>query len=57
MTLYSYYDRQPTPDERTGMDWWNSLPKRERSRWFDLAKAASPAEAWLMFKRGYRLYS
>jgi hypothetical protein len=44
-------------NERVGMDWWNSLPKSERAHWFNLAKAASPAEAWSMFKNGYRLYS
>ena len=31
-------------------------PENERSHWFNLAKATSPAEAWLMCKRGYRLF-
>jgi hypothetical protein len=57
MTAHSYFDREPTPDERAGMDWWNSLDKSERRHWFNLAKANSPAEAWAMFKRGERLYS
>jgi hypothetical protein len=30
MTVHNFYDRQPTPDERAGMHWWNILSDRER---------------------------
>jgi len=56
MTVQTY-DREPSPDERAGMDLWNSLPTWERTHWLTEAKAASVAEAWLMFKRGRRLDS
>jgi hypothetical protein len=26
-------EREPTADERRGMDWWNALSEAERSEW------------------------
>lgn len=47
--------RQPTPDERTGMDWWNSLTDDTRRQKLDyvqsLALEPSPANAWQIEKR------
>jgi hypothetical protein len=43
------YDRLPTPDERVGMEWWNSLAKIERGYWLSVAETV--AEAWTRFKR------
>ena len=54
MTEHRPYDRQPTPDERMGMTWWNALPKDKRRRWLTGDSAQTPAEAWAMFKRGER---
>jgi len=51
------YDRQPTPDERAGMDWWNALSVSERARWLKVVNTTIVAEAWAMFKAGYRLHS
>jgi hypothetical protein len=50
MTVHSFYDRQPTPDERMGMKWWNALSKSERGDW--LSTAETVAQAWTMFKQG-----
>jgi hypothetical protein len=52
MTVHSFYDRPPTPDERMGMKWWNALSKSERGDC--LSTAESVAQAWAMFKRGDR---
>jgi len=38
------YDRQPTPNERAGMDWWNSLAEIERGYWLSVAETVD--EAW-----------
>lgn len=37
-------DREPTPDEQAGMDWWNGLAPLARRVW--LADGSTPAEAW-----------
>jgi hypothetical protein len=42
------YDRQPTLDERAGMDWWNSLAEGERRYWLNASETV--AEAWAKFK-------
>ena len=51
MTVHSFYDRPPTPEERIGMAWWNALTVAERREWFD-SGAKSAAQAWAMFKQG-----
>jgi hypothetical protein len=56
MTIHDC-DRQPTPDEHAGMDWWNALSVSERARWLDVANTAIAAEAWAMCKAGYRPHS
>lgn len=48
-------DREPTPDERAGMAWWNRLSERERGEALDVATTAdnplpSPADAWATAK-------
>jgi hypothetical protein len=44
-------ERQPTPDEQAGMDWWNALTEAERAYWLRTADTATPAEAWDAFKQ------
>lgn len=44
-------DREPTADERAGIDWWNSLSERERADWLRRASSAKPADAWAEHKR------
>jgi hypothetical protein len=51
MTVHSFYDRPPTPDERMAMAWWNAQTVAERRQWFD-SGAHSAADAWARFKHG-----
>jgi hypothetical protein len=48
MTAPNPYDREPTPDERAGMDWWNSLDISARRYWLNASETV--AEAWAKFK-------
>jgi hypothetical protein len=43
--------REPTSDERAGMDWWNRLSERERALWLAKAQSAKPSDAWTAYKR------
>jgi hypothetical protein len=49
MTVHSFYDRPPTPDERMGMEWWNELSQSDRRDWLNSAETV--AQAWAMFRR------
>ena len=40
-----------TPDERSGMAWWNALAEIQRTYWLCEANTAIPAEAWAEYKR------
>lgn len=42
-------DRQPTPDEQAGMDWWNGLTQERRAHWLLVARPATVAGAWAAF--------
>lgn len=45
-------DREPTPDEQAGIDWWNRLTEVERAFWFGKAGGTgSAADAWEAYKR------
>ncbi len=44
-------DREPTEDERAGIDWWNSLSEFARADWLRIAGSARPADAWTEYKR------
>jgi hypothetical protein len=45
-------ERDPTDDERAGIEWWNALDKRQRAYWVELAGNAGRAEdAWTNYKR------
>lgn len=44
-------EREPSADERDGMDWWNSLPESERAVWLAKAQSAKPSDAWAAYKR------
>ncbi len=44
-------EREPTPDEREGMAWWNGLTEASRARWLSLSNTATPATAWAEHKR------
>jgi hypothetical protein len=39
-------EREPTPYERAGMAWWNSMSHRDRARWFKIANTCVVAEAY-----------
>jgi len=43
--------REPTADERAGMDWWNSLSEPRRAAWLYMAQSAKPSDVWAEFKR------
>jgi len=43
-------EREPTQDERLGMEWWNALSEVARGDWLRLAQSARPADAWAAFK-------
>lgn len=43
--------RDPSPDERAGMDWWNGMTEAERGEWLTLSKGESVADAWVFFKK------
>ncbi len=43
--------REPTEDERDGINWWNSLSEPQRLTWLNAAASAKPADAWAEFKR------
>jgi hypothetical protein len=50
--------RQPTADERAGMQWWNSMTEAERARALEVAgwkpggtSTPSAADAWAAHKR------
>jgi hypothetical protein len=43
--------RQPTPDERAGMVWFNGLTEGERRTRSTWQSAPWPADAWNVFKR------
>ncbi len=47
--------RDPTPDEATGMAWWNHITEEQRAHWLSVAGSARPADAWTAFKEGGRL--
>ena len=47
----SDHEREPTPDEQAGMNWWNGLTETERAHWLRQAGSAAPANAWEAFKR------
>lgn len=44
-------NQQPTPDEITGMNWWNALHQADRRFWLAAALTATPAQAWAYYKR------
>jgi len=44
-------EREPTQDERLGMEWWNALSEVARRDWLRRADSARPADAWAAFKR------
>lgn len=44
-------DREPTPDEQAGIDWWNSLSEAAREYWLAKASGDSAAAAWEAYKR------
>jgi hypothetical protein len=39
-------EREPTPYERAGMAWWNSMSHRDRARWLKIANTCVVAEAY-----------
>jgi len=45
-------DREPTPDERRGMEWWNNATEAERRHWMQRAGntgvAADAYRAWCL---------
>ncbi len=47
---------EPTQDQQTGMNWWNSLTPTARTFWLEQASVpsnrwnASPADAWEVYK-------
>ena len=43
--------REPTPQERLGMEWWSGLTEIERARWLEDAGSARPGDAWKAFRR------
>lgn len=45
------HDREPTPDETTGIVWWNSLREADRADWLARVGSAVPADAWAAYKR------
>jgi hypothetical protein len=44
-------EREPTANERAGMDWWNSLSESERATWLTKANSAKPSDAWAAYDR------
>lgn len=44
-------ERQPTSDERRGIEWWNALTEAERAAWLRRARSAVPADAWAHYRR------
>ena len=44
-------EREPSADERAGMDWWNLLPESGRAAWLAKAQSAKPSDAWATYKR------
>lgn len=44
-------DRELTPAEREGSDWWHSITESERRYWLDRADSDNPADAWRMYAR------
>ena len=44
-------EREPTPDETMGMEWWNHLNEADRAYWLQEARSAVPAEAWAEWNR------
>ncbi|MDO5693663.1 MAG: hypothetical protein Q4G70_14515 [Pseudomonadota bacterium] len=44
------YDREPTEDERRGMEWWNAASELQREFWLRVASSARPADAWAAYK-------
>ena len=44
-------DRQPTPDEAAGIEWWNLMGEWGRSHWMERAgNTGRAADAWAVFK-------
>jgi hypothetical protein len=43
--------REPTPQGRFGMEWWNGLTKIERACWLEAGGSARSADAWEAFQR------
>lgn len=41
-------DREPTADERAGMNWWNAMDEDERKRWS--SPTGVVADAWRRYK-------
>lgn len=44
-------EREPTADERAGMDWWNDLDETQRAYWLWASQSAEVWQAWQAFKR------
>lgn len=54
MTLQQHdrdLDREPTPDERAGMSWWNAMTEAQRPDALRRAGASTVAEAWAYHKQ------
>jgi hypothetical protein len=43
--------REPSADERAGLEWWYSLSEPRRADWLQLADGRRPADAWAEYKR------
>jgi hypothetical protein len=44
-------NREPSADDRAGLEWWHSLSEPRRADWLQLANGTRPAEAWEEYKR------
>jgi hypothetical protein len=50
-------DRQPTDDEKAGMNWWNGLTEVQRAEWLLIADTAVPVVAWAVYQQRCRVAS
>ena len=51
VTRHGNSENFPSEDEILGLAWWEGLPDWERKVWSNAADSATPADAWMAFKR------
>lgn len=50
--MCDYFDREPTADERAGLQWWNEVLSEDLRRyWCECAGSYIAADAWAHYKR------